>query len=105
VRRAKPGKNVSQMHYARQGIVTPEMEYIAIRENQNRHAYMEALAASGEKGRRMSEKMAAMLTRQHDGEVLVPILSLKLRPNLCARKWLAVAPLFRPISTIPKASR
>jgi len=34
-RRAKSGKNVSQMHYARQGIITPEMEYIAIRENQN----------------------------------------------------------------------
>ncbi len=33
-RKAKPGKNVSQMHYARAGIVTPEMEYIAIRENQ-----------------------------------------------------------------------
>ena len=32
-RRAKAGKNVSQMHYAKQGIVTPEMEYIAIREN------------------------------------------------------------------------
>ncbi len=32
--RAKSGKNVSQMHYARQGMVTPEMEYIAIRENQ-----------------------------------------------------------------------
>lgn len=32
-RRAKAGKNVSQMHYARQGIITPEMEYIAIREN------------------------------------------------------------------------
>ncbi len=32
--RAKPGHNVSQMHYARQGIITPEMEYIAIRENQ-----------------------------------------------------------------------
>ncbi|MED4602320.1 phosphomethylpyrimidine synthase ThiC [Paenibacillus validus] len=31
--RAKPGANVTQMHYARQGIVTPEMEYIAIREN------------------------------------------------------------------------
>ncbi len=31
--RAKSGKNVTQMHYARQGIVTPEMEYIAIREN------------------------------------------------------------------------
>ena len=34
--RAKPGKNVSQMHYARKGIITPEMEYIAIRENQRR---------------------------------------------------------------------
>ena len=32
-RRARPGKNVSQMHYARRGIVTPEMEYVAIREN------------------------------------------------------------------------
>ncbi len=33
-RRAKAGVNVSQMHYARRGIITPEMEYIAIRENQ-----------------------------------------------------------------------
>ncbi len=32
-RRAKAGGNVTQMHYARQGIITPEMEYIAIREN------------------------------------------------------------------------
>ena len=32
-RRAKTGNNVTQMHYARQGIITPEMEYIAIREN------------------------------------------------------------------------
>jgi len=32
-RRAKPGRNVTQLHYARQGIITPEMEYIAIREN------------------------------------------------------------------------
>ena len=32
-RRAKSGCNVSQMHYARKGIITPEMEYIAIREN------------------------------------------------------------------------
>ena len=32
--KAKPGHNVSQMHYARKGIITPEMEYIAIRENQ-----------------------------------------------------------------------
>ncbi len=34
--RAKPGANVSQMHYARKGIVTPEMEYVAIRENLQR---------------------------------------------------------------------
>lgn len=32
-RRAKAGRNVTQMHYAKQGIITPEMEYIAIREN------------------------------------------------------------------------
>ncbi|WP_408631113.1 phosphomethylpyrimidine synthase ThiC [Marinimicrobium alkaliphilum] len=42
-RKAKPGKNVSQMHYAKQGIVTPEMEYIAIRENM-------ALAQAKERG-------------------------------------------------------
>ncbi|MDO9002091.1 MAG: phosphomethylpyrimidine synthase ThiC [Aquabacterium sp.] len=35
-RRAKSGLNVTQMHYARQGIITPEMEYVAIRENQRR---------------------------------------------------------------------
>jgi phosphomethylpyrimidine synthase len=35
-RRAIAGKNVSQLHYARQGIITPEMEYIAIRENMQR---------------------------------------------------------------------
>ncbi len=32
-RRARPGKNVTQMHYARRGMITPEMEFIAIREN------------------------------------------------------------------------
>jgi phosphomethylpyrimidine synthase len=39
--RAKPGCNVSQMHYARQGIITPEMEYIAIRENIGRQQAIE----------------------------------------------------------------
>ncbi len=42
-RKAKPGRNVSQMHYAKQGIITPEMEYIAIRENM-------ALAQAKERG-------------------------------------------------------
>ena len=40
-RRARPGANVTQMHYARQGVVTPEMEFIAIRENCMREAYRE----------------------------------------------------------------
>src|SRR5262245_60787843 len=35
-RRARAGANVSQMYYARRGIVTPEMEFIAVRENQRR---------------------------------------------------------------------
>ncbi len=67
-RRARTGDgfsgNVTQMHYARRGIVTPEMEFVAIRENLNRRAYLDSLAASGEKGK----KMAALLTRQHRGE-------------------------------------
>jgi phosphomethylpyrimidine synthase len=43
VLRAKPGHNVSQMHYARHGIITPEMEYVAERENLGRaHALAEA---------------------------------------------------------------
>jgi phosphomethylpyrimidine synthase len=42
-RRAKSGKNVTQMHYARQGIITPEMEFVAIRENQRREALDEQL--------------------------------------------------------------
>jgi phosphomethylpyrimidine synthase len=48
--KAKPGKNVSQLHYAKQGIITPEMEYIAIRENQ-----------------RIDELRASNLTAQHPG--------------------------------------
>ncbi|MCA3227967.1 MAG: phosphomethylpyrimidine synthase ThiC [Burkholderiales bacterium] len=42
-RRAKAGMNVSQMHYARRGIVTPEMEFIAIRENQRAAEFTEML--------------------------------------------------------------
>ena len=43
IRKAKEGKCVSQLHYARKGIITPEMEFIAIRENQRR-------LQAGEKG-------------------------------------------------------
>ncbi len=45
--RAKSGMNVSQMHYARKGIVTPEMEFIAIRENQTREEQAEVLRKNG----------------------------------------------------------
>ncbi len=41
VLRAKPGANVSQMHYARRGIITPEMEYVAVRENLGRERLAE----------------------------------------------------------------
>ena len=40
--RAKPGMSVTQMHYARKGIITPEMEYVAIRENQRLEKWIEA---------------------------------------------------------------
>jgi phosphomethylpyrimidine synthase len=63
-RRALPGKNVSQMHYARRGIITPEMEFIAIRENLRRAEYIESLRATGPLG----ERMAKLLTRQHPGQ-------------------------------------
>ncbi|KRB82641.1 phosphomethylpyrimidine synthase [Sphingomonas sp. Root710] len=46
--RAKAGQNVSQMHYARRGIITPEMEYVAIRENVGRAALKEKLLRDGE---------------------------------------------------------
>src|SRR5438309_10391749 len=47
VLRARPGANVTQMHYARRGIVTPEMEYVAVRENLGREAAL-AEARDGE---------------------------------------------------------
>ncbi|NBV00524.1 MAG: phosphomethylpyrimidine synthase ThiC [Burkholderiaceae bacterium] len=52
---AKPGKNVSQMHYAKQGIITPEMEFVALRESLN----LKALRANPE---------YELLLKQHPGE-------------------------------------
>ena len=51
-RRAKAGGNVSQMYYARQGIVTPEMEYVALRENQNLE-WMQAYQRNTEREQRL----------------------------------------------------
>jgi phosphomethylpyrimidine synthase len=64
-RKPRKGKsNVTQMHYARQGIITPEMEFIAIRENLQREQYIESLKATGKTG----EKMLELLVKQHRGE-------------------------------------
>ncbi|EKO3438689.1 phosphomethylpyrimidine synthase ThiC [Vibrio fluvialis] len=41
IRRAKAGRRVTQLHYARQGMITPEMEYIALRENMGRRRYQD----------------------------------------------------------------
>ncbi len=56
VLRARPGHNVTQMHYARRGIVTPEMEYVAIRENLGRTAAAEAAARDGQDLRRRNPR-------------------------------------------------
>ncbi|MCC6210101.1 MAG: phosphomethylpyrimidine synthase ThiC [Burkholderiales bacterium] len=55
---------VTQMHYARRGIVTPEMEFVAIRENLQREQYLESLRAGGRAG----EKMLELMAKQHRGE-------------------------------------
>lgn len=62
-RRARAGANVTQMHYARRGIVTPEMEFIAIRENQRR------------------EGLVDLLTRQHRGEHFGAALTAEITPQ------------------------
>ncbi len=50
-RRAKAGANVTQLHYARRGIVTPEMEFVAIRENMGRSRLREEIIADQHPGR------------------------------------------------------
>ncbi|MAB62173.1 phosphomethylpyrimidine synthase ThiC [Pseudoalteromonas sp. B5MOD-1] len=62
IRRAKAGKNVTQMHYARQGIVTPEMEYVAIRENMGRAKVREELLAAQHKGESFGASIPDFIT-------------------------------------------
>jgi phosphomethylpyrimidine synthase len=76
-RRAKSGMNVTQMHYARKGIVTPEMEYIAIRENLRRQEYIESLRSSGPQG----EKLAKLMARQHPGQNFGASLRSEITPE------------------------
>ena len=66
-RRAVAGRNVTQMHYARQGIVTPEMEFIAIRENQRYEMF--------------GSESHDLLTRQHAGQHFGAVLPGKITPE------------------------
>ena len=65
-RRARSGANVSQMHYARRGIVTPEMEYIALRENLVRAQLAERLATERlpKKGHSFNASIPADITAE-----------------------------------------
>ena len=76
-RRALPGKNVSQMHYARQGIITPEMEYVAIRENMRHKEYLAELKASGPLG----NKLADLMGRQHAGQSFGASIPAEITPE------------------------
>jgi phosphomethylpyrimidine synthase len=76
-RRALAGRNVTQMHYARQGIVTPEMEFVAIRENLRRSEYLASLEAAGPMGRRMAEAMG----RQHPGQSFGAAIPRQITPE------------------------
>ncbi|AUL74595.1 phosphomethylpyrimidine synthase ThiC [Pseudoalteromonas sp. 13-15] len=62
IRRGKAGKNVTQMHYARQGIVTPEMEYVAVRENMGRAKIREELLAAQHKGESFGASIPDFIT-------------------------------------------
>ncbi|MDH0182301.1 phosphomethylpyrimidine synthase ThiC [Stutzerimonas stutzeri] len=64
-RRAKAGHNVSQMHYAKKGIITPEMEYVAIRENMK-------LAEAREAG---------LLAEQHAGQSFGAAIPKEITPE------------------------
>ncbi|WP_344761720.1 phosphomethylpyrimidine synthase ThiC [Actimicrobium antarcticum] len=76
-RRALAGKNVTQMHYARQGIITPEMEYVAIRENMRRREYLDELKASGPMGNRLADLMG----RQHPGQSFGAAIPAEITPE------------------------
>ncbi|MDR2450553.1 MAG: phosphomethylpyrimidine synthase ThiC [Candidatus Accumulibacter sp.] len=76
-RRARPGCVITQLHYARRGIVTPEMEFVALRENLNRRAYLESLRESGPRG----EQWAARMARQHPGQSFGAAIPEEITPE------------------------
>jgi phosphomethylpyrimidine synthase len=69
--RSRAGQNVTQMHYARRGIVTPEMEFIAIRENNLRERYLDSL----------TKEQQALIARQHRGQGFGAVLPATITPE------------------------
>ncbi|MCR3984098.1 phosphomethylpyrimidine synthase ThiC [Aeromonas caviae] len=61
-RRAKPGRRVTQLHYARQGIVTPEMEFIALRENMGRERVRSELLRTQHPGQGFGARLPQNIT-------------------------------------------
>ena len=94
-RRAKAGCNVSQMHYAKQGIVTPEMEYVAIRENLCLERYHDALNAQhpgNSFGAAIPRQITSEFVRQEvaRGRAIIPanINHTELEPMIIGRNFL-----------------
>ena len=91
-RRAKAGANVSQMHYAKKGIITPEMEYIAIRENMKR-SEINAQQHPGESfGASIPAEITAEFVREEiaRGRAIIPanINHPELEPMIIGRNFL-----------------
>ena len=61
-RRAKPGRRVTQLHYARAGIVTPEMEFIALRENMGRERVRSELLRTQHPGQGFGARLPQNIT-------------------------------------------
>ena len=62
VLRARPGGNITQMHYARRGVVTPEMEYVAVRENLGREAALNGDGDGHHAGNRFGASIPPLVT-------------------------------------------
>ncbi len=79
VRKAKKGKNVTQMHYARQGIITPEMEYIAIRENIKRQDVKDKILLQQHQGQSFGASIPEQITPEFvrdevaRGRAIIPV--------------------------------
>ncbi|TAJ80355.1 MAG: phosphomethylpyrimidine synthase ThiC [Gallionellaceae bacterium] len=81
-RKAKPGKNVTQMHYARQGIITPEMEYIAIRENVLRNNVERQFREGGDPSQNQKrDGLSEMMLKQHAGENFGKAMPKEITPE------------------------